>query len=95
MASVKLTFSLDTDTVDRLRLAAERLRMPQSEVVREAIAEFGARIGRLSEAERVTMLKTFDRLAPGVPSRPVEQVEAELRELRAARRRSGRASRAR
>lgn len=95
MASVKLTFSLDTDTVDRLRLAAERLRMPQSQVVREAIAEFGARIGRLSEAERVTMLKAFDRLVPGVPARPVEAVEAELRELRAARRRSGRAARAR
>jgi predicted transcriptional regulator len=90
MATVKLTFSLDAATVSRLRTAAERLRMPQSQVVREAVAEYSSRIGRLSEAERAAMLRTFDRLVPALPSRPVAQVEAELRALRAARRRAGR-----
>lgn len=87
---MKLTFSLDAATVSRLRTAAERLRMPQSQVVREAVAEYASRIGRLSDAERVAMLRTFDRLVPALPSRPVAQVDAELRALRAARRRAGR-----
>ena len=90
MATVKLTFSLDAETVSRLRAAAERLRMPQSQVVREAVAEYSARIGRLSDTERVALLRTFDRLMPSLPPRPAAAVDAELRELRAARRRGGR-----
>jgi hypothetical protein len=93
MASVKLTFSLDAETVGRLRQAAERLRLPQSQVIREAVAEYAARVGRLSEAERLAQLKTFDRLVPLVPARPAGAVDAELRELRAARRRGGRRTR--
>jgi hypothetical protein len=90
MASVKLTFSLDADTVARLRAAAERLRMPQSQIVREAVAEYSSRIGRLGEAERVTLLRTFDRLVPSLPAGSAAEVDAELKELRAARRRGGR-----
>lgn len=90
MATVKLTFSLDVDTVSRLRAAAERLRMPQSQVVREAVAEYSSRIGRLSEAERVALLRTFDRLVPSLPARSAGDVDAERRELRTARRRGGR-----
>ena len=48
----KLTFSLDDQTVRLLRATAERLRKPQSMVVREAVAEYGARAGRLTESER-------------------------------------------
>ena len=95
MASVKVTFTVDAETVARLRTAAERLRIPQSQVVREAIAEYGARIGRLSETERTAMLKAFDRLVPAVPRRAAAAVDAELRQLRAARRQGGRATRAR
>lgn len=90
MASVKLTFSLDADTVARLRAAAETLHMPQSQVVREAVTEYSARIGRLGEAERLALLRTFDRLVPTLPARPAADVDAELREVRASRRRGGR-----
>jgi hypothetical protein len=90
MALQKVTFSLDADTVARLRTAAERLHRPQSQVVREAIAEYGARIGRLSDAERVALLRVFDRLLPGVPAKPAAAVDEELRAIRAARRRGGR-----
>lgn len=90
MATVKLTFSLDEETVARLRTAAERRRIPQSQVVREAVAEYSSRIGRLSEAERVALLRTFDRVVPSLPARPAADVDAELGELRAARRRGGR-----
>jgi len=38
------------------------------------------------------MLKTFDRLLPAIPPRPASEVDAELRALRAARRRGRRAA---
>ncbi len=88
--AVKLTFSLDEETVRRLRTTAERLRRPQSQVVREAVAEYAARVGRLSEAERSAMLRAFDRLASALPPRPTRAVDEELRRLRAARRQGGR-----
>ena len=94
MASVKLTFSLDADTVARLRITADRLKRPQSQIVREAVTEYAARVGRLSEAERVALLKSFDRLLPTVPPRTAAEVDAELRAIRAARRTGGRRTRA-
>ena len=38
------------------------------------------------------MLVTFDRVVPSIPARPVEEVEAELEEVRQARRGGGRVS---
>jgi hypothetical protein len=87
---VKVTFTLDDGTVERLRLTAARLRKPKSQVVREAVAEYAAAAGRLSEAERRTMLEVFDRVVTGVSRRSARQVDAELREIRRARRRGGR-----
>jgi len=86
----RVTYSLDEATVRQLRLAAERLRKPQSQVVREAVAEYCVRIGRLSEGERLALLRTFDRVIPAVPARPAREVDAEIRGLRAARRQGGR-----
>jgi len=51
MAATKVTFTLDQATIGRLQDAAERLRIPKSEVVRQAIGEFHERLG-LSERER-------------------------------------------
>jgi hypothetical protein len=90
MALVKMTFSLDAETAARLRTTADRVRLPQSQVVREAIAEYAARVGRLSEDERAELLRAFDRLLPAVPRKAAAAVDAELRELREARRRGGR-----
>ena len=87
---VKVTFTLDDATVATLRRSAERLRKPQSEVVREAIADYGARVGRLSERERLHLLGVFDDLVPTLPKRPSRAVDAELAEIRAARRAGGR-----
>jgi len=47
---------------------------------------------KLSEEERVRLLKIFDTLLPKVPKRPLREVEAELRDIRRARRRWGRLS---
>lgn len=57
---VKVTFTLDDDTVAKLQDAAERLSKPKSEVVREAVLDYHSRIGRLSEQERSRMLRVLD-----------------------------------
>ena len=90
MPSVKVTFTLDERTVARLRRAAERMSMPKSQVVREAIGEYSTRIGRLSEEERLRLLRTFDEVVPAIPERPAAEVEREIREVRKARRAGGR-----
>jgi hypothetical protein len=87
---VKMTFTLDEETAAKLRLAAERLSKPQSLVVREAIAEYSAQIGRLSERERFALLKTFDEFVPRIPTRAARSADAEIRAVREARRSGGR-----
>lgn len=90
MATNKVTFTLDQPTLNRLQEAAARLALPKSEVVREAIHEFYDRIGRLSERERLSLLRTFDEMVPRIPSRDVREVERELKAVRQARRLGGR-----
>lgn len=89
MATRKVTFTLDVETIRRLRDASERLAKPQSAVVREAIEDFHDRLGKLSERERIHLLRAFDQLVPKIPRRPVAAVERELTELRRARRSGG------
>jgi hypothetical protein len=93
MATTKVTFTLDEDTIARLRATAERLAIPRSAVVREAIRDFGDRAGRLSERERRRLVEAFDRLVPAIPARPLRDVERELADLRRARRAGGRRAR--
>lgn len=87
----RATFTLDDKTETVLRRTAERLNMAKSEVVREAVQEYGARVGRLSEAERLRLLAAFDEHVSRIPERPLAEVEAELDEIRRARQSSGRA----
>ena len=90
MATRKVTFTLDEQTLRELKAAAERLHKPKSAVVREAIADYHQRIGRLSEAERVEWLRRFDEFIPKIPRRPQSEVDRELAEIRRARRAGGR-----
>jgi predicted transcriptional regulator len=85
---VKVTFTLDDETVSRLRRTATRLARPQSQVVREAIREYEARSAKLSDDERRRLLEALDRLAPSARARPQREVRAEIAEVRAARRAS-------
>ena len=87
---VKVTFTLDEATIDRLRRTAARVRKPQSQVVREAVKDYAERVGKLSEEERTRLLKLFDTVVLAIPLRPVARVDGELRAIRAARRRGGR-----
>ena len=93
MSMVKATFTLDEATVAEIRRTAERLDMPQSRVVREAVAEYAARADRVSERERLRALAVIDTLRTQRPSRGAAAVDAELRAIRSARRRGGRRSR--
>jgi len=79
----KVTFTLDEATVSRLRLAARRLKKPQSQVVREAIQDY---------SERLRLLEIFDRLVPKIPARAVSEVDREIHSLRRAHRAGGRQS---
>ena len=75
---VKVTFTLDDATVAELRRAADRLRKPQSQVVREAIRDYATRVGKLSEEERVRLLKIFDTVVPAIRTRPAREVDARM-----------------
>ena len=90
---VKLTFTFDEETAATLRRTASRLKKPQSAVVREAIQDYAARSGRMSEEERLHMLKVFDRMVARIPSASQTEADAETAGIRAARRTGGRRTR--
>ena len=85
--AVKVTFTVDDETVLRLRRIAARLAKPQSQVVREALREYEARSTKLSDEERARMLAVVDRMMKAAPTRSARAVDAELSDIRAARRR--------
>ncbi len=90
MAAVKVTFSLNAETVGMLNDAATLLSKPKSEVVRDAIQDYYARVDRLSEAERIRMLAALDKLVSEPSSRSAEEVDQEIREIRESRQSGGR-----
>jgi predicted transcriptional regulator len=87
---VKVTFTLDDATVAELRRTAARLKKPQSQVVREAVADYSARTDKLSEKERLHKLAILERLKHMKPTRSQAEVDAEIAEIRTARRTGGR-----
>jgi metal-responsive CopG/Arc/MetJ family transcriptional regulator len=88
--AVKMTFTFDEDTVVRLNRTADRLAKPKSEVVREAIREYDAKSDRLSESERVRMLRVIDEIMKRPPTRSQRDADREIAEIRRARRSGGR-----
>jgi predicted transcriptional regulator len=89
---VEVTFSLDDETVRQIRRTATRLGRPQSQVVREAIADYAARADRLSEGERQRLLGVLEALGKATPTRSARAVREELKATRDARRAGGRRS---
>lgn len=92
---VKVTFTFDDQTVETLRRTAARTRKPQSVVVREAIRDYAKRAERLSDEERRHLLKVFDRVVSRIPSHSQSEADAEIAEIRAARKKGGRRTRLR
>lgn len=87
---IKVTFTLDEETAAYLDRTAERLRMPKSRIVREAIRIYGEQAGRLSSEERARLLDVFTEVTDRIPDRPRVEVERELDDVRRARRAGGR-----
>ena len=85
-----MTFTLDEETAARIDRTAQRLDIPKSAVVREAVAEYAARAGCLSEQERRRMLKVFDDVIERIPRQPARATDAELAAIRRARTQGGR-----
>ena len=86
----RATFSLDDATIAEIRRTAERLRKPQSHVIREAVADFAARTDRLSEREQQRLLEVMAGIRAKRPVRTAAQVDAEIQAVRKARRSGGR-----
>jgi ribbon-helix-helix CopG family protein len=86
----KFTFVFDEPTAAALRATAERLGKSQSLVVREAVADYAARAGRLTDAERQRMLATVDSMMRRPSSTADSDVAAELEQVKEARRDGGR-----
>ena len=86
----RATFSLDEATIAEIKRTAERLKKPQSHVIREAVADYAARTDRLSERERRQVLSLLESLRAAKPTRSEAAVDQELAEIRAARRGGGR-----
>jgi predicted transcriptional regulator len=83
---VKVTYTLDEETVQRIRRIAARIGKPQSQVVREAVKDYEVRSDKLSAEERDRMLAILDRIMKEPPTRPQAEVDHELRENRKNRR---------
>ena len=85
-----MTFTLDDATVKEIRRTAERLGRPQSQVVREAVAEYAARADQVTERERLHAVTLLEKLKKSPSSRAGSAVDTELRAVRTARRTGGR-----
>jgi len=90
--ATKVTYTFDDETIQRIEQLAGKLGMSRSRVVREAVAEYAARVGRLSASERSRLLKLMDDLMRRPPTRSAAAVDRELAALRAARKGWGRKS---
>jgi hypothetical protein len=90
MGTTKMTFTLDDDTAARIDRTAARLGTSKSGVVREAVREYSARVGRLSDEERRRILDVFDDVTPRIPARPAADADREIAAVRRARRAGGR-----
>jgi hypothetical protein len=82
---VKATFSLGDETMARIRRAADRLKKSESQVIREAVADYVARTDQLSERDRRDLLRVLDDLADTRPTRTARAVDGELKAVRTAR----------
>lgn len=83
---VKVTFTLDDETVDRIRALARQRGKPQSLVVREAVEAYATREEKLSDAERARRVQVIDALLARPRTRPQADVKKELHEIRRTRR---------
>jgi predicted transcriptional regulator len=84
--TIKVTYTLDDETVAKIRLAATRANKPQSAIVREAVAHYAADPERPGHEDVRRKLRILDAILATPPTRTARAVDQELRELRKSRR---------
>jgi predicted transcriptional regulator len=85
---VKMTFTLDDQTVAKLRRTAERHNRPQSWVVREAVADYAAKSDMLTPEEQARRLEALERFKRTPITGTSADVDREIAQVRASRRAS-------
>jgi metal-responsive CopG/Arc/MetJ family transcriptional regulator len=90
MAKVRITIQLDRATLASVDKDAAQLSKSRSEVLRQTIESRYPNRGPLSETERRRMIKIIKEMMSRPPTRTQAEVDRELRELRASRRRGWR-----
>lgn len=83
-----MTFTLDDDTVAKLKRAAARHKKPQSWIVREAVADYAAKSDMLSPEEKARMLEVLERFRQMPITGTQADVDREIAEIRRSRRAS-------
>ena len=89
---IKVTYTIDEETVDRIRTAAVRFKKPQSQIVRDAVRHYAGHTDRLTDEERRERVRRIKAMIARPPTRTAKEVDAELAEIRASRRLSARSS---
>lgn len=84
--AIKVTYTLDDETVAKIRLAATRTNKPQSAIVREAVAHYAADRDRPGPEDIRRKLRILDAIMAMPPTRTTRAVDRELLELRKSRR---------
>jgi predicted transcriptional regulator len=90
---LRVTFTVDEETVSTLKRIASQLKKPQSAIFREAIKHYSEHADQLSPEERERMLAVVDRMIARRPTRSQSEVDAELASVRASRKTGGRRTR--
>jgi predicted transcriptional regulator len=85
---VKMTFTLDDQTVAKLRRTAERHNRPQSWVVHEAVADYAAKSDMLTPEEQARRLEALERFKRTPITGTSADVDREIAQVRASRRAS-------
>ena len=86
----RVTFTLDEETVAKIHEESQRLSKSKSQIVREAVLRYCPPPPRLSEQERLRMMRVLEEHLARPPQRSRAAVARELREIRFSRRSGGR-----
>ena len=85
--AVKMTFTLDDETVKAINLMAARSRKPKSQIVREGVQLRLERGERMSDEERQRKIAAIKEMMARPPEKTQAEVDRELADIRDSRRR--------
>jgi len=84
------TLTLEDETIQQIERLATLLHKSTGDIVKDAMQHLQPIPRPLTEEERQRRLKVLEEMRKRPPTRPQEEVEQEIKEIRAARRSGGR-----